>query len=166
MAMRNRKFYQGQATRGKYKTALRGKYFLSHPEKNLKGAKYIVFKSKLEALFIKYLDENPNVLKWDYENPMNTIPYFDPVQQRQRRYFIDFVMWVKAGPNVIQEIWVEIKSSGETQPPKKSRNTIAYNESCRTYATNMAKWKTAAKICAAKGKLFRVITEKELIKKI
>ena len=82
MAMRNRKFYQGQATRGKYKTALRGKYFLSHPEKNLKGAKYIIFKSKLEALFIKYHDENPDVLKWDYENPMNTIPYFDPVQQR------------------------------------------------------------------------------------
>ena len=43
---------------------------------------------------------------------------------------------------------------------------MAYNESCRTYATNMAKWKTAAKICAAKGKLFRVITEKDLIKKI
>ena len=56
MAMRNRKFYQGQATRGKYKTALRGKYYLSHPEKNLKHSQYIVFKSKLEALFIKYLD--------------------------------------------------------------------------------------------------------------
>ena len=56
MAMRNRKFYQGQTTRGKYKTALRGKYYLSHPEKNLKHSQYIVFKSKLEALFIKYLD--------------------------------------------------------------------------------------------------------------
>ena len=74
---------------------------------------------------------------------MNTIPYFDPVQQRQRRYFIDFVMWVKVGPNVLQEIWVEIKSSAETVPPKKGRNSILYNESLRTYATNLAKWRTA-----------------------
>ena len=165
MAMRNRKFYPGQATKGKYKTALRGKYFLSHPEKNLKGAKYIVFKSKLEAMFIKFLDNSPDVLKWDYENPMNTIPYYDPVQQRQRRYFIDFVMWVKSGP-IIQEIWVEIKSSAETVPPRKGRTTMLYNESLRTYATNIAKWKTAQKICSAKGKIFRVITEKDLIKKI
>ena len=165
MAMRNRKFYQGQAMKGKYKSALRGKYYLSHPEKNLKDAKYILFKSKLEALFIKFLDMSPEVVKWDYENPMNTIPYFDPVQQRQRHYIVDFVMWVKQGP-VLQEIWVEIKSSGETVPPKKGRNTIQYNESVRTYATNMAKWQMAAKICAAKGKIFRVITEKDLIKKI
>lgn len=97
MAMRNRKFYPGQSTRGKYKTALRGKYYLSHPEKNLKHAKFILFKSKLEAMFIRYLDNNPDILKWDYENPMNTIPYFDPVQQRQRHYIVDFVMWVKNG---------------------------------------------------------------------
>ena len=43
---------------------------------------------------------------------------------------------------------------------------MLYNESLRTYATNMAKWKTAQKICSAKGKIFRVITEKDLIKKI
>lgn len=51
-------------------------------------------------------------------------------------------------------------------PPKKGRNTIQYNEAARTYVTNMAKWKMAAKICAAKGKVFRVITEQDLIKKI
>ena len=113
MAMRNRRLYPGQATRGKYKSALRGKYYLSHPEKNLKNAKFIMFKSKLEAMFIRYLDNNPDVIKWDYENPMNTIPYYDPVQQRQRHYIVDFVMWVKQGP-ILREIWVEIKSSGET----------------------------------------------------
>lgn len=161
--MRNRRVVPGQSR--KYMSALRGKYYLSHPEKNVRGQKYIVFKSKLEALFIKYLDLNPDVVRWDYENPMNTIPYFDPVQQRQRRYIVDFVMWVRQGP-LLQEVWVEIKSFGETQPPKKGRNTIKYNEALRTYATNIAKWKTAAKICAAKGKMFRVITEKDLIKKV
>ena len=74
-------------------------------------------------------------------------------------------MWVKSGP-ILQEIWVEIKHSGETVPPKKGRNTIHYNEAVRTYITNMAKWQMAAKICKAKGKVFRVITEKELIKKM
>ena len=43
---------------------------------------------------------------------------------------------------------------------------MAYNESARTYVTNMAKWKMAAKICEAKGKIFRVITEKDLIRKM
>ena len=151
--------------KGKYKSALRGKYYLSHPEKNMKGSKFILFKSKLEAMFIRYLDNNPDILKWDYENPMNTIPYFDPIQQRQRKYIVDFVMWVRSGP-IVQEVWVEIKSSGETVPPKKGRNTIKYNESVRTYVTNIAKWKMAAKICQAKGKIFRVITENELIKKV
>ena len=61
---------------------------------------------------------------------------------------------------------MEIKHSGETTPPKKGRNTILYNEAARTYVTNMAKWKMAQKICAAKGKLFRVITEKDLIRKL
>jgi hypothetical protein len=37
MALRNRKFYQGQATKGKYKSALHGKYYLTHPEKNIRG---------------------------------------------------------------------------------------------------------------------------------
>ena len=62
MAMRNRKLYPGQATKGKYKSALRGKYYLSHPEKNLRNQKFILFKSKLEAMFIRYLDSNPDVL--------------------------------------------------------------------------------------------------------
>lgn len=74
-------------------------------------------------------------------------------------------MWVRSGP-ILQEVWVEIKHSGETAPPKKGRNTILYNEAARTYVTNMAKWKMAQKICAAKGKLFRVITEKDLIRKL
>ena len=86
--------------KGKYKSALRGKYFLSHPEKNVRGAAYILFKSKLEAMFIKFLDTSPDVLRWDYENPMNTIPYFDPIQNRQRHYIVDFVMWVKSGPTI------------------------------------------------------------------
>ena len=63
MAMRNRKLYPGQSTKGKYKSALRGKYYLSHPEKNLRGSKFILFKSKLEAMFIRYLDSNPDILK-------------------------------------------------------------------------------------------------------
>lgn len=67
----------------------------------------------MEALFIRYLDNNPDIIRWDYENPMNTIPYYDPVQRRQRHYIVDFVMWVRNGPT-LQEVWVEIKSSGET----------------------------------------------------
>lgn len=166
MSMRNRRHYPGQATRGKYSTALRGKYILSHPEKNLRNARWIMFKSKLEAMFVRFLDNSPDVVRWDYENPMNAIPYFDPVQNRRRRYFVDFVLWTRGPAGTLRETWVEIKSSGETVPPKKGRNKVAYMESCRTYATNMAKWRTAARICQARGKTFRVVTEKDLMRKI
>lgn len=102
-----------------------------------------------------YLDKNPNIVKWNYEN--QTIKYFDKVTNKVRRYFIDFVAVAKAG-NVYKTIWIEVKSERETKPPRNKSDTKAM----ATYLTNTCKWESATQLAKSKGYEFHVITEAQL----
>ena len=62
---------------------------------------------------------------------------------------------------------VEIKSYGETIPPKppkiKNANSmIRYQEALETYMTNQAKWAQAKQFAEQRGFKFIVLTEKQL----
>ena len=142
--------------RGKYKNAMCGIFVPQHPEKYT-GKGPIEYKSKLELLFILYVDKNPNVVSWGYEG--TTIKYYDRARGKVRRYFIDFSIVVKVGP-VYKTIWVEIKPESETHPPKgRSKNDPRAQ---MTWMTNQSKWEAASALARSKGYEFHVITEKQL----
>ena len=123
--------------RGKYANAETGRYFPIHPEK-YKGSQLPVFKSGLERRMMLYLDRNSNVLSWSYEP--KAIKYIDKTSRplKVRRYFIDFVAVVKAGP-LTKTVWLEVKPLCEATPPKNPENVNA----SLLWIKNNCKWQAA-----------------------
>ena len=119
------------------------------------------YKSRLELKAIKYADFNKFVDKWSLE-PFH-VKYVKPTDGKIHRYFIDLFLEFKTGDKFL----VEIKSKGETKPPRKpSKKTQKalnnYQRALQTYAVNQAKWKAAEQFAAKNKMKFIILTEDEL----
>lgn len=142
--------------RGKYKNSKTGRFFMKNPQKFL-GNEIPIYKSQLEWLCMRYLDENPSVVQWGYETCF--IKYLDKSSNppKVRRYFIDFVAKVKVG-QLVKTVWIEIKSKKETTKPKAN----AKLEDQLIWLKNQCKWEAAIALAKSKGYDFKVITEEQL----
>ena len=142
-------------SRGKYNCAKTGKYKPINPQK-YEGSQLPVYKSSLEHRFMIYLDRNPDVLKWSYENLW--IWYLDKSQYppKKRKYFIDFTAIVKCG-GFLKKIWVEVKDQRETV----LKESASQKEKI-TYIKNQCKWSQARQSARMNGAEFKIITDKEL----
>lgn len=110
---------------------------------------------------MRYFDDHPDVLEWASEETI--IPYFDPVAQRQRRYFMDFYLKCRTRDGRILAYLVEVKPEKQTKPPsKRSGRQDNYLRELATYATNQAKWEAATAACRSRGWQFLILTEKHL----
>ena len=146
---------------GKYHSKS-GYYNVQHPEKYLSKTRPI-FKSDLERLMMKYLDENQNVVSWIYEPRPIYYKDFSKLDScgrpgKQRKYYIDFVATIKTADNHLKTVWIEVKSEKETHPPKNKNNKLEME----TWVRNQSKWTAAKKLCEAKGMEFVIITESQL----
>jgi hypothetical protein len=110
---------------------------------------------------MKSLDRNPNVLSWASEEIC--VIYFDPVKNRTRRYFPDFIIKIKNGQGKIETRMLEVKPKSQSIMPVrgKKRQKTFMNEAA-TYVTNDAKWKAAREFCVQKGWIFQIVTEVDL----
>lgn len=134
-----------------------GTYHVRNKEKYI-GRYDPIYKSKLEAKMMFYLDHNENVVKWNYEG--FPIKYIDESSNNTvRNYYIDFIAVVKANEK-LQTVWIEVKSESETKPPgkKASKNPQAV----ALWIKNQSKWKAAKKLAESRGIKFVVISENEL----
>ena len=136
------------------------RYYVVNKEKTDK--EYYVCRSTWEQKFFKWLDHNKNILKWSSE-PL-AVPYFDPVTNKDRRYYPDVLTKVKTKDNKEKVYLIEIKPYKETILPKKTKNktnkTMLYEQ--KTWLTNTHKWKSAIRFCKKRGWEFKIITEKDL----
>jgi hypothetical protein len=119
------------------------------------------FKSKLELKAIKYADFNKHIVSWSLE-PF-AIKYLKPTDGKIHRYYIDLFLEFSTGDKFL----VEIKSKGETVPPKVPKKQtqkakMNYQRALQTYAVNEAKWKAAKKFAADNKMKFIILTETEL----
>jgi len=134
-----------------------------NPQKYI-GKGPIVLRSSWELTFSQWCDSNPGVIAWNSEGI--EVPYFDPVKNKQRRYYPDFIIKTVGPGNKEITTMVEIKPFKEIMAPQlskgKSQKTRLYEAA--TYATNTAKWKAAQQFCRLRGWVFKIITEKELYK--
>lgn len=106
------------------------------------GSLPIVYRSSWELSMMSFLDDNEKVLTWGSESVI--IPYYNDIDGKTHRYFIDFIIKFKTG-----EIYlIEIKPKKQTMPPKKSRTgrtTKRYLKEYVTYEQNLMKWRAAKK---------------------
>jgi len=138
--------------------AYQGIFQPANPGKYEGNSQNIVFRSSWELSVFKWLDENPDVVKWSSEEIV--IPYILPEDQRPHRYYPDLKITWKSGKTFV----VEIKPAKEVVAPKprKGKNQMRLMEEIATFSKNGAKWDAAARWCNDRGYSFYVWTEYSL----
>ena len=121
----------------------------------------IIYRSRWELKFMKWCDNNANILQWASEEFF--IPYRSPLDNKWHRYFPDFYMKVKESNGSVKQYVIEVKPLRQTVRPKTpKRKTKGYIYETLEYAKNQAKWKAAKEYCKDRRYEFKVVTEKEL----
>lgn len=143
------------------------KWFPKNPDKYVGDVSNIIARSSWEIKFLNHCDRHPDIIKYASEELI--IPYLSPVDGKEHRYFVDFVVMLRNSKGEIKKYAVEIKPYNQTLPPvKKTGSKRAsqqmINESI-TYAVNQAKWNAAKKFCSRVGLEFIVLTERDLYNK-
>lgn len=143
--------------------AYSGKFLPTNLQKYKGDFRKITYRSSWEQFVMRWLDNHPNVVKWNSEEVI--IPYFCNAEGKKRRYFMDF--WVKFDDG--REFFFEVKPKKETMPPvAPSKLTTAakkrYINDVYTYSVNTDKWKAAKAAADKHGINFRLITEDSLRK--
>lgn len=141
----------------------KGKYPPINKEKYKGDWSKITYRSGWEKWFMKYLDTNPRVVKWNSESVI--IPYYSRLDEKYRRYYMDF--WAKFDTG--EEYLFEVKPYKETFPPKKplrmtTKTKNRYAQEVYTFGVNMDKWKAAKEAADKHNMKFRLITENSLKK--
>lgn len=132
-----------------------------NPQKYVGDPENIVYRSSWELKFMQWCDRSDSVLNYGSEEIR--IKYYDPVKQKVRNYFPDFIIKVREQSGEIKKYIVEIKPKKQTMAPKpRKRTTKSYLYEVYTFETNKAKWRAAEEFCKDNMIGFRIITEEEL----
>ena len=119
-----------------------------------------VFRSGLELKFMRFCDDNPNVVKWSSESVV--VPYVSPFDNKTHRYYVDNFVMIKEG-NILKKYLIEIKPLRQTTPPTtkyKKKKHLLYEQ--KQWIINSTKWDAARKYAKRKGYEFKIITDKDL----
>lgn len=112
---------------------------------------------------MKYCDTNPNIIEWSNEEVI--IPYFNPLDQKNHRYFVDFYVKMISKDGTIKEKLIEVKPYKQTiEPTKKDKISKKYLNEVQTWIINKNKWEAAEQYCKKKDWEFLILTEKQLFK--
>lgn len=143
--------------------AYSGSFLPTNLQKYKGNFRKIKYRSSWEQWFMRWLDNNPAVTRWNSEEVI--IPYFCNAEGKKRRYFMDF--WVQFEDG--RQFFIEIKPKKETVPPVKP---VKYTTAAKkrfinevyTYSVNTDKWTAALKLSKEMGIEFRLVTEISLKK--
>lgn len=131
----------------------------NNPQKYKGDWTKIVYRSSWEYRFMKWLDDNPNVLIWASEE--FHIPYESPADKKMHRYFPDIIFKMKDKYGKETTYLTEIKPHAQANvPERKQKKHKTFMREAITYGINQAKWEAAKIYCAKRGWEFRVTTEK------
>ena len=98
------------------KKSFKGIYRPTNPKKYVGNPNNIIYRSLLERRFMVYCDNNPGIVQWASEEL--PIRYYNPIDKKWHRYFVDFIIKTDKGKRML----IEIKPSRQCtqpKPPKK-----------------------------------------------
>jgi hypothetical protein len=133
----------------------KGSFKFKHPDKYI-GTKIPYYRSSWEMTFMHMCDTNPAVQKWASEAV--TIPYRDPLTNRNTIYLPDFFIQYVDKNNHIHNELIEIKPASQQILERVGKNK--YNQA--QFIKNQAKWAAASAYCKQNGLVFRVINENDI----
>lgn len=140
---------------------MKGKFKPKNPVKYKGNADDITFRSSWELAIMTWFDTEPDILAWGSEEI--AITYFDPVQNKRRKYYVDFQIVTRKADGY-QVTLIEVKPYKQTIKPRANRNksdkTVVTEQT--TWLTNQAKWRAAKAFADERGWNFKIITEREL----
>ena len=142
--------------------SIKSLYKPEYPNKYKGDPNNIICRSSWERKFARWCDLSESVLEWGSEEFF--LKYFDPVTNRVRRYFPDFIIKVREQSGEIKKYVIEVKPKRQTVPPVQTskKRTRTYITEVKTYGTNEAKWKAAREFCEDRMMEFKIITEDNL----
>lgn len=136
-------------------TTMRGRFKPQNPQKYVGNVNNVLFRSSWELQFMKWLDQNPAIMRWGSEEL--AIQYISPLDGKIHRYYPDMIIMYRHRDGTIRKEIVEIKPYSQTVPtPKMS------DRDKQALVVNDAKWKAATIWAEGQGAKFRVITEKTM----
>jgi len=115
------------------------------------------YRSGWEWAFMKFCDNNENILQWASESI--AIPYRHPLTGKMTNYIPDFLIQYRTKNNKVITELIEIK-------PKKQSvlESKASQRDKAIVAVNYAKWAAAQAWCKRAGLSFRVLTEDDIFR--
>lgn len=141
----------------------KGQYIITNKNKYI-GKTPPYYKSALEFYFMRYCDNNDNILQWQYEGI--AIPYINPLKplkesnEPNANYYPDFYIKYRDLKGEIKEALIEVKSKNETMPPKEQKRiSKKWKQEFCTYKLNESKWRQCKAYCDKAGLGFMIITE-------
>jgi len=143
--------------------AYKGVFQITNPSKYIGNPTKVIYRSMWERRFMKFCDTNKSVIRWASEEVV--IPYINPIDKKQHRYFVDFLVEIKTVEGI--KTWlIEIKPKKQCkEPQKKKRVTKSYITEVKMWITNKAKWNAAKQVSDIKGWKFKILTEDDLFRK-
>ena len=139
------------------KKSFKGIYKPTNPKKYVGNPNNIVYRSLLERRFMVYCDTNPGIVQWASEEL--PIRYYNPIDKKYHRYFVDFII----NTDKYKKMLIEIKPSRQiTRPKPPKKKTRSYMRESFEFIKNQAKWKAATAYAEDNNAVFKIITEKEL----
>lgn len=132
-----------------------------NPQRYVGNKSEIVYRSSWELKMMLWCDLNPSVVKWNSEGMK--IPYWSNADQKQRTYWIDFIVQYKTSDGSLRTTLIEIKPEAETKPPpKRGKKQDRFLAETYTWEVNKCKWDAAKKYAAQNGMEFLVMNEYDL----
>lgn len=141
-----------------------GNYEVINKDKYIGNIKKVRYMSSWELVMMQFFDRNPNIKKWSSESII--VPYYSPVDQRNRRYMVDFfVEYIDKHGVTIKEM-LEVKPRNQCIPPvsRRGKKKSTYLKEVYTWNVNQAKWKAASAYAKARGMTFRLVDETHIFK--
>jgi len=145
----------------KYK---QGKFTPINKNKYRGNVDNIIYRSSLELTYFVWCDTNTSIIEWSSEEKI--VPYFNPIDKRVHRYFVDLWMRIKGKSGIVKEYIAELKPYVYTTPDHlytKSGKLTSSNKLKKQWIINQLKWKEAKKWAENKGMTFIILTEKDVL---
>ena len=152
----------------RYGNIKQGYFNPTNKEKYIGDSSVIIYRSSDELRFLMFCDRNSRVIRYSSE-PVG-IPYYNTIDKKVHKYYIDFYVEISDGKDV-QRWLIEAKPMKFITMPKRPKTESlksleGYAKKVKTYMINHMKFDAAKNYAKENGMSFGIVTENLTMQKL